>query len=92
MAWASPRPTERYPCAATDPLVLIRRPDPQAFPHRVSFRASLGYRVRFENRTGPNTRLEVLTEGILTRRLQHDPTTGLAIFDEFHERRRPIWG
>ncbi|RYM30767.1 ATP-dependent helicase HrpB, partial [Meiothermus sp. PNK-Is4] len=50
---------------------------------------TVGYRVRFESRVGRQTRLEVLTEGILTRRLQHDPTlegVGLVIFDEFHER------
>ncbi|MFZ5992640.1 MAG: ATP-dependent helicase HrpB [Deinococcota bacterium] len=50
---------------------------------------TVGYRVRFENRVGRQTRLEVLTEGILTRRLQHDPSlegVGLVIFDEFHER------
>ncbi len=50
---------------------------------------TVGYRVRFEQQVGPNTRLEVLTEGILTRRLQRDQTldgVGLVIFDEFHER------
>lgn len=50
---------------------------------------TVGYRVRFENRVGRQTRLEVLTEGILTRRLQHDPSlegVGVVIFDEFHER------
>ncbi len=50
---------------------------------------TVGYRVRFEQRIGPQTRLEVLTEGILTRRLQQDPAlegVGLVIFDEFHER------
>jgi len=50
---------------------------------------TVGYRVRFESRVGPQTRLEVLTEGILTRRLQHNPGlegVGLVIFDEFHER------
>lgn len=50
---------------------------------------TVGYRVRFESRVGPSTRLEVLTEGILTRRLQKDPAlegVGLVIFDEFHER------
>ncbi|MCS7061240.1 MAG: ATP-dependent helicase HrpB [Anaerolineae bacterium] len=49
----------------------------------------VGYRVRFEHRVGPRSRVEVLTEGILTRRLQHDPIlegVGLVIFDEFHER------
>ena len=50
---------------------------------------TVGYQVRFERRIGPNTRIQVLTEGILTRRLQSDPGlkgVGLLIFDEFHER------
>jgi ATP-dependent helicase HrpB len=50
---------------------------------------TLGYQVRFERRIGPRTRVQVLTEGILTRRLQQDPEltgVGLLIFDEFHER------
>jgi ATP-dependent helicase HrpB len=50
---------------------------------------AVGYRVRFESQVSDRTRLEVLTEGILTRRLQHDPGldgVGLVIFDEFHER------
>lgn len=50
---------------------------------------TVGYRVRFEQKVGTKTRLEVVTEGILTRRLQTDPTldgVGLVIFDEFHER------
>ncbi|MBS1202661.1 MAG: ATP-dependent helicase HrpB, partial [Chromatiaceae bacterium] len=50
---------------------------------------TVGYQVRFERRIGPRTRIQVLTEGILTRRLQSDPgLTGvtLLIFDEFHER------
>ncbi len=49
----------------------------------------VGYHVRLERRASPRTRVEVLTEGILTRRLQHDPAlegVGLIIFDEFHER------
>lgn len=49
----------------------------------------IGYRVRGENRTGPETIIEVLTEGILTRMMQRDPSlegvSGL-ILDEFHER------
>jgi len=50
---------------------------------------TVGYRIRLESKVGPNTRIEVVTEGILTRRLQHDPAlegVGLLIFDEFHER------
>jgi len=50
---------------------------------------TVGYRTRDERCTGPSTRVEVVTEGILTRRLQQDPAlpgVGLVIFDEFHER------
>lgn len=49
----------------------------------------VGYRVRFDNRVGVNTKIEVVTEGILTRMLQSDNAledVGLVIFDEFHER------
>jgi len=50
---------------------------------------TVGYSIRFERKTSAATRIEVVTEGILTRRLQHDPLlegVGLVIFDEFHER------
>lgn len=50
---------------------------------------TVGYRVRFEHKVSARTRIEVVTEGILTRRLQSDPElsgVGLVIFDEFHER------
>jgi len=50
---------------------------------------TVGYRVRFDRRVSAGTRIEVITEGILTRRLQQDPElngVGLVIFDEFHER------
>jgi len=50
---------------------------------------TIGYRIRFDNRIGPNTKIEVVTEGILTRMLQSDNAlegVGLVIFDEFHER------
>ena len=50
---------------------------------------TVGYRIRFEHRTGPRTRVEVLTEGILTRMLVDDPTlegVSAVLFDEFHER------
>ena len=49
----------------------------------------IGWRIRFENTCGPNTRLQVLTEGLLTRRLQDDPFlegVGCVVLDEFHER------
>ena len=50
---------------------------------------TVGYRIRLDSKVGSNTRIEVVTEGILTRRLQEDPSlegVGLLIFDEFHER------
>jgi ATP-dependent helicase HrpB len=50
---------------------------------------TVGYRIRFENRTSEKTAIEVLTEGILTRMLQSDNTlkdVGMVVFDEFHER------
>ncbi len=50
---------------------------------------TVGYRVRGESKVGKDTRIEVVTEGILTRRLQNDPElagVGAVIFDEFHER------
>lgn len=50
---------------------------------------TVGYRMRFESRVSGKTRIEVVTEGVLTRMLLDDPTMeGIAtvIFDEFHER------
>lgn len=50
---------------------------------------TVGYRIRGDQSVGKSTRLEVVTEGILTRMLQEDaslPGVGLIIFDEFHER------
>jgi ATP-dependent helicase HrpB len=50
---------------------------------------TVGYTVRLDRKVSKLTRIEVVTEGILTRRLQADPElsdTGLIIFDEFHER------
>jgi ATP-dependent helicase HrpB len=50
---------------------------------------TVGYRVRLDTRVSAATRIEVITEGILTRMLQSDPALdgiGLLIFDEFHER------
>ncbi|MDY6955193.1 MAG: DEAD/DEAH box helicase, partial [Thermodesulfobacteriota bacterium] len=50
---------------------------------------TVGYRIRMDRRVSEATRIEVVTEGILTRMLQSDPAlegVGLVIFDEFHER------
>ena len=51
--------------------------------------ATVGYSVRLESKRSKNTRIEVITEGLLTRRLIADPElsgVGAVIFDEFHER------
>jgi ATP-dependent helicase HrpB len=53
---------------------------------------TVGYQTRDERRIGPDTRIEVVTEGVLTRRLQNDPElpgVALVIFDEVHERNLP---
>ena len=50
---------------------------------------TVGYRMRLDTRVSSYTKIEVITEGILTRMLQEDPSladVGLVIFDEFHER------
>jgi ATP-dependent helicase HrpB len=50
---------------------------------------TIGYSIRFDTKTSARTRIEVVTEGILTRRMQSDPGlegASLVIFDEFHER------
>ncbi|KGI79049.1 ATP-dependent helicase HrpB, partial [Oleiagrimonas soli] len=49
----------------------------------------VGYAIRFESRLSAATRIEVVTEGLLTRRIQDDPSledVGAIVFDEFHER------
>jgi len=76
-------------------LLEPRRLAARAAAHRMA--ASLGkpvggivgYRTRLDTKVGPATRIEVVTEGILSRLLQQDPSLadyGLVIFDEFHER------
>ena len=53
---------------------------------------TVGYRVRFDSRVSDATRIEVVTEGVLTRQRLADPAleaAGLLIFDEFHERSLP---
>lgn len=50
---------------------------------------TVGYHVRLDRCVGRDTRIEIITEGLLTQRLLHDPElsdVGLVIFDEFHER------
>jgi ATP-dependent helicase HrpB len=51
--------------------------------------ATVGYRMRLDTRVSRATRIEVITEGVLTRLLQNDPTledVAAVLFDEFHER------
>ncbi len=50
---------------------------------------TVGYRVRMESKVSRATRLEVVTDGLLVRRIQDDPElsgVGLLVFDEYHER------
>lgn len=76
-------------------LLAPRRLAARAAAHRMAtllgqnVGQTVGYRVRMESRVGAHTRIEVVTEGVLTRMLQSDPSLagiGLVIFDEFHER------
>lgn len=96
--------TTRIPLALSDQPWLQGRSILILEPRRLAARAAaarmaellgesvgetVGYRIRFEARVSGKTRIEVVTEGILTRRLQSDPAlegVGLVIFDEFHER------
>jgi ATP-dependent helicase HrpB len=96
--------TTAVPLAVVDEAWLEGRTIVMLEPRRLATRAAarrmaallhqpvgeiVGYRTRDDRRVGPATRIEVVTEGILTRRLQRDPGlegVGLVIFDEFHER------
>jgi ATP-dependent helicase HrpB len=106
--------TTQVPLALLDAPWLAGRRIVMLEPRRVAARAAagfmakqlgeavgetVGYRIRFENRVSARTRIEVVTEGIVTRMLQDDPTlgeggpgddrpqgVGALLFDEFHER------
>ncbi|HWE41035.1 MAG TPA: ATP-dependent helicase HrpB [Gemmatimonadaceae bacterium] len=96
--------TTRVPLALAGAPWLAGRKIVMLEPRRVAARAAarrmaftlgeevgrtVGFRVRADTRVGPDTTIEVVTEGVLTRMLQSDPTldeVGLVIFDEFHER------
>jgi ATP-dependent helicase HrpB len=96
--------TTRVPLALLDEPWLAGRRILMLEPRRLAARAAarymaaslgekvgetVGYRIRLDTRVGPKTRIEVITEGVLTRLLQEDPAledVGLVIFDEFHER------
>lgn len=101
--------TTQVPLALLDAAWLGGRRIVMLEPRRVAARAAagfmarqlgeavgetVGYRIRFENKVSKRTRIEVVTEGILTRMLQDDPElggsglegVGALLFDEFHER------
>ncbi|QMU28833.1 ATP-dependent helicase HrpB [Adhaeribacter radiodurans] len=85
------------PWLANQKIIMLepRRLAARTIAERMSFLLgeelgqTVGYRIRFENRTSAQTRIEVVTEGILTRMLHSNNAlagVGLVIFDEFHER------
>jgi ATP-dependent helicase HrpB len=96
--------TTRVPLALIEEAWLKGRKIVMLEPRRLAARAAakrmadtlsqpvgetVGYTVRLDRKVTKATHIEVVTEGILTRRLQSDPElsdTGLLIFDEFHER------
>ena len=96
--------TTQVPPALLDAPWLDRRRILVLEPRRIAARAAaefmaaqrgeavgetVGYRIRFEARVSVRTRIEVVTEGILTRMIQRDPEladVGAILFDEFHER------
>jgi ATP-dependent helicase HrpB len=96
--------TTQVPPALLDETWLAGRKIVMLEPRRIAARAAagfmaaqrgetagqtVGYRIRFESRVSEATRIEVVTEGVLTRMLQDDPElpdVGAIMFDEFHER------
>lgn len=96
--------TTRVPLALLDEPWLAGRKIIMLEPRRIAARSAarymaaqlgeevgetIGYRIKQDTRVGQRTRVEVITEGVLTRMLQADPELtgiGLVIFDEFHER------
>ena len=85
------------PCLAGKKIIMLepRRLAARSVAERMSnlldkkVGDTVGYRVRFDTKVGQQTKIEVVTEGILTRMIQSDNTlegVGLLIFDEFHER------
>ncbi len=70
-------------------LAAVRSAQFMAFKLGEKVGETIGYRIRGDTKISSKTRIEVVTEGILTRMLQNDPEiqgAGIIIFDEFHER------
>lgn len=96
--------TTRVPLALLDAPWLAGKRIVMLEPRRLAARAAatymarllgeevggrVGYRMRNDTRVSARTRIEVVTEGVLTRRLQNDPAlddAGIVILDEYHER------
>ncbi|WP_425598768.1 ATP-dependent helicase HrpB [Dyella acidiphila] len=96
--------TTQVPLALRDEAWLAGKKIVMLEPRRIAARAAaqfmaqqlgeavgqtVGYRIRFESKVSAATRIEVVTEGILTRLIQDDPELsgiGAILFDEFHER------
>jgi ATP-dependent helicase HrpB len=96
--------TTQVPLALLDAAWLAGQKIVMLEPRRIAARAAaqfmaqqlgeevgqtVGYRIRFDSKVSAATRIEVVTEGILTRLIQHDPELtgiGAIVFDEFHER------
>jgi len=60
-----------------------------AFERKTALGSEVGYQIRFENVTGPDTRIRFVTEGVLLRQIVQDPSlagVSALVFDEFHER------
>jgi len=71
------------------PLALLDEPERMASVLGEEVGQTVGYSIRHESAVSAATRIEVITEGILTRRMQRDPAlenVSAVIFDEYHER------
>src|SRR5713101_665415 len=80
--------TTRVPLALLDAPWLDGKRLVMLEPRRLAARAA-AHRMRLDTKVGPKTRIEVVTEGVLSRLLQSDPALSayaIVLFDEFHER------
>ncbi len=83
------KPTARVLMLEPRRIAARRAASRIAAERKVRLGGEVGYQVRFDDRTSSDTRIAILTEGILTRRLQSDPLlegVGAVVIDELHER------